>query len=81
MLCKYCILCFSLGCVAHQTLSSVGVQEPIFASAVPAVQTRQLRDVLREVVQAYAQNLDSHQAPLDSATLKSILRQKIASRH
>lgn len=52
---------------------------PIFASAVPAVQRRQLRDVLKEVVEAYAQNLDSSKAKLDPSSLRELLRQKVAA--
>ena len=54
------------------------MEAPIFASAVPAVQRRQLRDVLQEVVDAHAQNLDSSKADLDSASLRELLRKKVA---
>ena len=57
-----------------------GIEEPIFASAVPAVQQSLLRDVLKEVVQAYAQNLESSQQQLDSSSLKELLRKKVAAR-
>ena len=60
--------------------AGTGVAEPIFASAVPAVHRTQLRDVLKEVVAAYAQNLDSSRAELDSVGLRDALRQKVAAR-
>ena len=56
-----------------------GIKEPIFASAVPAVQSTQLRCVLQEIVQSHAQNLEPSHAPLDSASLKEILRKKVAA--
>lgn len=57
------------------------VEEPIFASAVPAVQRRQLRDVLKEIVEAYAQNLDSNRENLNPDSLRDLLRKKVAARN
>lgn len=59
---------------------AAGVDEPIFASAVPAVQQTQLRNVLKEVVDAYAQNIDSNRSNMDPSSLRDLLKQKVAAR-
>lgn len=60
--------------------SASGVMDPIFSSNVAAVRQKQLRMVLLEIAQAYANNLAPKEENTTAESLKAMVRDKMAAK-